>query len=68
MSKRTVQRAIRFSEVEDRLISRIATERNASVSSVVRWAINVAARQEEKRLERVNKRDGASIRTPAPSL
>ena len=65
---KSVHRGIRLTEAEDRLISRIACERNTSVSSVVRWAINVAARQEAARLERVNKRDGASIRTPAPSL
>ena len=59
---KTVHRGIRLTEVEDCLVSHIARERNASISSVVRWAINTAARQEAARLKRVNdKSDSAKV-------
>jgi hypothetical protein len=53
---RTVVRPVKLNQDEDRFLRAIAAERSTSISSVIRWAINAAARQEAARLEKVNKK------------
>jgi len=61
MKHRSIYRPVRITEEEQRLLEQIAHERNASVSSVIRWAINTAARQEVTRLTRSQSKSGAEV-------
>ena len=58
---RTVVRPVKLNQDEDRFLRAIAAERSTSISSVIRWAIFTAVRQEAERLERVNKSPVADI-------
>lgn len=58
---RTVVRPVKLNQEEDRFLRTIAQERSTSISSVIRWAIFTAVRQEAERLERVNKSPVADI-------
>ncbi len=59
---RTVVRPVKLNQDEDRFLRAIAAERSTSISSVIRWAISTAAKQEAARLKRVNnKSDNAMV-------